>query len=226
MIQFNLLPDVKLEYIKARRSKYLVVLISSVVSGLMVALVVLLFLGVNVVQKGHLNNLSKDIKSKSDKLKNEQDIDKILTVQSQLNSLNGLHDTKPAAERLGTYLGQITPNDVTISELTVDFTANTMTFDGTAQGLKNVNQFIDTMKFTTFEANDETKNAFSTVVLAAFDRTDEQSDAPATYQVTLNFDPVIFDIKQDVSLKVPSTITTRSVTERPAPLFQQQPGGQ
>jgi len=222
MIQFNLLPDVKLEYIKARRTKHLVMLVSLMAASVTVAITVILFLAVNVVQKEHLGNLSDDIQSKGDHLKNEQDIDKILAVQSQLNSLNGLHDGKPAADRLGTYLAQITPNEVSVSELSVDFTAHTMTFDGTAKAIKNVNEFIDTMKFTTYNANGETKDAFSTVVLASFNRTDNKESDPAAYQITLAFDPVIFDIKQDIKLQVPKKITTRSVTERPDPLFQQQ----
>ncbi|HTE22437.1 MAG TPA: hypothetical protein VK674_05355 [Candidatus Limnocylindria bacterium] len=223
MIQFNLLPDVKLEYIKARRGKHLVMLVSLIATGVTVAITVFLFLGVNVIQKDHLNNLSEDIQAKGDHLKGQQDIDKILAVQSQLNSLNGLHDAKPAADRLGTYLAQVTPNEVSISELAVDFQANTMTFDGAADALKSVNEFIDTLKFTTYELNGETKNAFFTVVLASFDRSDGEGEDPASYQVTLSFDPVIFDIKQDTRLQVPNKITTRSVTERPNPLFQQQP---
>ena len=226
MIQFNLLPEVKLEYIKARRTKHLVMLVSLVATGATVGIVVVLFLGVNVVQKRHLGNLSSDIQSKSNQLKNEEDIDKILTVQNQLNNLDALHDSKPASERLGTYLAQVTPNEVSISELSVDFTTNAITFDGTADSLKSVNEFIDTLKFTTYDSNGETKNTFNTVVLASFDRTDGSGDDPATYQVTVLFDPVIFDIKQDIKLSVPNKITTRSVTERPEPLFQQQPGAE
>lgn len=229
MIQFNLLPDVKLEYIKARRTKQLVMLVSFIAAGVTVSVVVVLFLGVNVVQRRHLNNLADDIEAKSTQLSNEKDIDKILTVQNQLNSLNGLHEGKPAAERLGGYLSQITPSDVALSELASDFTANTMKFSGSAKSLKNVNEFIDTLKFTTYDANGEEKNAFSAVVLSSFDRSDNQVDAAASYEITLNFDPAIFDIKQDIKLKVPNKITTRSVTERPEPLFQKLPtdeGGQ
>lgn len=228
MIQFNLLPDVKLEYIKARRTKHIVMLSSFVVTGVSIGLIILLFVNVNVLQKRHLDNLNDDIQAKTSQLKAEQDIDKILTVQNQLATLNGLHDAKPAAKRLGTYLAQVTPDKVTISDLKVDFTAKTMTFDGGAEDLKAVNTFIDTLKFTTFDLGEEKdKHAFSNVVLASFSRTDDdQSATNASYQITLAFDSTIFDIKESIRLKVPDQITTRSVTERPAPLFQQQEGGQ
>jgi Tfp pilus assembly protein PilN len=235
MIQFNLLPDIKLEYIKARRTKHAVMLVSFIVTGVSVGLVILLFVGVNVVQRTHLNNLNGDIKAKSEQLQREDDINKILTVQNQLNSLNGLHDAKPAADRLGKYLQQVTPNEVTIAELAVDFSANTITFDGNADAIKSVNKFIDTLKFTTYhvegegeEHEGESMKPFSNVVLASFNRAEESgnSSASASYQITLAFDPVIFNTTKNAKLTVPNQITTRSVTERPAPLFQQNEEGQ
>lgn len=228
MIQFNLLPDVKLEYIKAKRTKHLIMLASFVVTGISVALVVLLFIGVNVAQKGHLNRLDEDIKSKTTQLQNEGEIDKILTIQNQLNTLNGLHDSKPAAERLSAYLEQVTPAQVTISQIVTDFTTNTMTIDGDARDLKSVNEFIDTLKFTDYEeevkdAENITEKAFTNVVLASFTRTTEQAQVEAggaTYQITLSFNPSIFDITKTVKLLVPNKVTTRSVTERPQDLFK------
>jgi len=227
MIQFNLLPDVKLEYIKARRMKYLVMLSSLVITGVMIALVVSLFLGVKVVQRKHLNNLDKDIKRVSDQLKSEKDIDKILTVQNQLGSLNGLHDSKPAAYRIGSYLEKITPVQVSISELTIDFSAKTMKFTGSAGSIAEVNQFVDTLKFTEFQVDGgDSSNAFSTVVLSEFSRSDSNNTndkKKVSYSITMAFDPLIFDLQKNVVLKVPDRISTRSITERPEPLFQKQP---
>lgn len=230
MIQFNLLPDVKLEYVKAKRAKHLVVLVSVVLASLAVGVMMVLFFGVNVVQKRHLNNLSKDITEKSDQLKQEKDIDKILTVQNQLNNLNKLHDAKPAAERIGDYLEKVTPHDVAISTLSVDFGVNTLKFDGKATSVKSVNQMIDTMKFAEYKLTEKgedgkstttTGSAFSSVVLASFDRADGEEKMPVTYEITANFDPLIFNVTKKISLVIPaSKITTQSVTERPTPLFQ------
>ncbi len=232
MIQFNLLPDVKLEYIKARRAKHLVLLTSIIVTAVSVGIMMVLFFGVNVVQKRHLGNLSKDISEKTDQLKKEEDIDKILTVQNQLNNLNTLHDAKPAAERLGGYLEKVTPNEVAISKLTVDFGANTIKFEGNAKALRYVNQLIDTMKFSEYKLTEVGEDnepiitrsaAFSSVVLASFDRKDGEDALPVSYEITASFDPIIFNITKKVSLEIPpSMITTRSVTERPTPLFQPQ----
>src|SRR5690349_4497120 len=96
MIQFNLLPDVKLQYIKTRRTKRLTMIISVISAAACLTLLILMFVSVKVVQKKHINDLSKDIKSQVKTLNNVQDLNKILTVQNQLNSLPDLHQNKPA----------------------------------------------------------------------------------------------------------------------------------
>ncbi len=225
MIQFNLLPDVKLQYIKARRTQRLVLLSSTIVTGISIAILVVLFFGTNVLQRRHLARLHHDIETDSKKLQEIPDLNKILTVQNQLNSLTDLHAKKPVAPRLGTFLAQITPNDLSVENLEVDFANGTMSFQGAAKALSVVNKFVDTMKFTTYKSGDDAGKAFSEVVLANFGRSDQEQGAqgtkPATYEINLKFDPVIFESTHDVALQVPNLITTRSNTEKPNALFQQ-----
>lgn len=59
MIQFNLLPDVKLAFIKARKLKRLVMVGAASVTSVSLAVVILLFIFVNVAQKKHLSDISK-----------------------------------------------------------------------------------------------------------------------------------------------------------------------
>ena len=108
MVQFNLLPDVKLQYLKAERTRRLVISVSLVASVASLALLLLL-VSVTQLQKKHLSDLSKNIKADSAKLENQPDISKILTVQNQLNSLTNLHNSKPAVSRLFPYLAQLVP---------------------------------------------------------------------------------------------------------------------
>lgn len=223
MIQFNLLPTVKLDYIKAHRSKQTTLVVAIAVGLSALAICILLFLVVNVVQKKHLSDLNKDIQTYSTQLQNTQDLEKVLTVQNQLNSLTSLHDAKPVASRLAGYLSQVTPAQASISSLKLDFSAHTIIMDGTADQLSSVNKYVDTLKFTTFTTKDETKkgNAFSNVVLSGFSRGEK-----TTYSLSLSFDPAIFDGNQEVTLTVPRIITTRSETEKPSALFQSQPAPQ
>ena len=64
MVQFNLLPDVKLEYLKTQKTKRTVLLGVISVTALAVFIFILLFLIVNVFQKQHLANLDKNIETK------------------------------------------------------------------------------------------------------------------------------------------------------------------
>jgi Tfp pilus assembly protein PilN len=218
MIQFNLLPAVKMEYVKARQTKRMTVLIATLVASASLVILVLLFVGVQIAQKKHSRDLSKDIKTESSKLEDTTDLNKILTIQNQLNSLTGLHDKKPVATRLFNYVKQVTPASVSIATLNVDFDAQTISVTGSADAISSVNKFVDTLKFTTYKMADNTEgSAFSSVVLAGFGK----DDKGASYQLTLKYDPKIFDSAGDVTLNVPSSkITTRSQTEKPESLFQ------
>lgn len=221
MIQFNLLPDVKLEYLKAQRLKRVVMVVSTLVSAAALTVFVILLMAVQVVQKRHLGNLTEDIRLDSATLKAVPEIDKILTVQNQLTSLPPLHNQKPVASRLVGYLSQVTPAQVSISKLNVDFANKTMRFTGDADALSTVNKFVDTLKFTDYAVPDGSKQgkAFSNVVLTEFAR-DAQG---ATYQIDLVFDAAIFDRAANVALTVPKIITTRSETEKPGELFKETP---
>lgn len=222
MIQFNLLPDIKIQYLRARRQKQMVVLVSVITTIACVAVLIVLVSVVFVLQKKNLSDLGKDITAASQELKSTPDLTKMLTVQNQLKALPGLHQDKPAANRIFGYLTQSTPEKASISRYNVDFETLTMTISGSANNLVTVNTFVDTLKFTTYHtknaASDE-KKAFSSVVLSSFGR----DSKGASYTITFTFDPVIFSQAEEVTLTVPNKITTRSQTEQPSALFQEQP---
>lgn len=216
MIQFNLLPDIKLEYIKTRRVKRLVMLIAGLVTAASVLFMILLFIIVNGFQKNHLRNLSETIASDSQTIKDTPDLEKILTIQSQLISLPELHNKKPVASRLADYIKQVTPTQVSIARLDVNYTDSTFVITGATDSLGTVNKFIDTLKFTEYKDGDTTERAFYDVVMSAFGR----DSKGASFTVNLKYKPAIFESSSEVSLNVPNLITTRSQTEKPSALFQ------
>jgi Tfp pilus assembly protein PilN len=226
MIQLNLLPDVKLLYIKAQRQRRLVISVAVVATTGSVVLLLLL-LSVGGLQKKHLSDLTKDITKENSQLQNKPSINKILTVQNQLQSLTALHDTKPAAARLFDYLNQVTPASVSITTFNVDFTQNTATITGTSDSLSNVNKYVDTLKIITFSdtSGDKAQPAFSNVVLSSFGLNTGAKDASqaASYTITLAYDKTIFDITKQVTLTVPSAATTRSQVTQPSDLFKTTP---
>lgn len=201
MVQFNLLPDIKVQYLRANRQKHIVLLVSALVVAASLAALTILLIVVYGLQKKNISDLSTDIKTASSELQSTPELTKILTVQNQLKVLPELHESKPVATRLFGYLGQATPDNATNSRTMTDFTANTMTISGTADSLNTVNQFIARLKATQFRIDGDTnseKKAFSEVTLASFGR-DAKS---ANYTVTLKFDPVIFSETNRVSLVI------------------------
>jgi len=220
MVQFNLLPDVKLEYQKAKRTKRMVMLASFTATGLAVFIIVLLFLIVNVFQKQHINNLNKDIQASTNQLKNVPELEKVLTVQNQLNSLTPLHESKPATNRLYDYLIRLTPKDAKISKVEIDYSQSSMIIEGVTNSLSTTNKFVDILKFTDYKNDNNQQKAFSDVVLSKYKVSGSDSTAGlVSYTIEFKFDNIIFDNTKKITLVVPNKISTRSATEAPTDLF-------
>jgi uncharacterized protein YoxC len=232
MIQFNLLPDVKLEYLKARRTRQLVVSISIIATVVSLAILIILLATVYAVQKKSLNDLNSDVGKYTKQVEGTSNLNKILTVQNQLSILTSLHDQKPVASRLFTYLKQVTPSTASVSQLNINFataasstatavsSANTISITGDASSLDVVNTYVDTLKFTTYKIagsnSSSTPSAFSSVVLSSFSR----DNTDASFTITASFDPIIFNAADNVTLNVPNIISTRSAIEQPTDLFK------
>lgn len=227
MIQLNLLPDVKMEYLKAQRSRRLVLTVAVLVTATALVLLVLL-LGVDGLQKKHLSDLNRDISSETSRLQNEPQIGQVLTVQNQLESLTALHSSKPAASRVFDYLNEVTPAVISISSFNIDFGKQTVTITGTADALSSINQYVDTLKYTAYttDTNKTPAPAFNSVVLSNFSRdTNAQNNGQlASYTITFSYDKTIFDITQKVNLTVPNLVT-RLGLQQPTDLFQSTGSG-
>lgn len=225
MIELNLLPDVKQEYLKAERSRRLVATVSVLVTLGSVGLLVLLLL-FSGVQSKNLSDLNKDIAKDSATLKRQTQIDKVLTVQNQLQSLTALHSSKPAASRLFDFLNQVTPSQVSISSFLVDFNTQQVTITGTSDSISSVNKYVDTLKFTKYTTDGgNSKKAFSNVVMTSFgiSTAGSQNGQPATYTITMQYDPPLFDLTKKIALVVPTVTTTRATIDSPTDLFQPAP---
>ncbi len=215
-VQFNLLPSVKLDYIRAQNTRNRVTAIATAVCGISIAILVIIVLFVEVVQKKQLNDASNQINTAVKAIQAEPDITKILTVQNQLMTLSTLHANKHVSSRVFDYLSQLTPNGVSLSRLSIDYSKNSMTIDGNADSAASVNKFVDTLKFTnyTIGTGTATTPAFSSVVESNFNI----STAAVSYSLSVIFDPTLFsnNVKDSSGalsapkLSVPNQTTTRS----------------
>ena len=215
MIEFNLLPDVKLEYLKTEKTKQRVFTISIIVAGVSTVIILLLF-GAMQLQNHQVSSNKKQIKELSSSLTKTTDFNKVLTIQNQLKTVVGLHNQSPVVTRLYDYLPQLVPRNTSISHLTLDFSTNTLKISGEAPNLETINTFADTLKFANFTIDQSTsqpQKAFSSVVLQSFAR----ATNTASYSFSVTFDPVLFDRSHSVKLVVPASyVSTRSFTELPS----------
>jgi len=218
MIQFNLLPDVKLQYLRVRRTQHMVITVSIIAIAVSMFVMIVLIGTVDGIQKKDLSDLKGSIATDSDQLKSTPNVSKILTVQDQLEALTGLHNSEPVASRLFNYVKDVTPSAASISQLNVDFTQNNVSITGSAPSLDVVDTYTDTLKFTTFSVSGSSSQsaAFSSVVLSSFSR----DTAGANFTITANFNPTIFNSADNVNLTVPDIISTRSAIDQPTDLFK------
>jgi Tfp pilus assembly protein PilN len=220
MIQFNLLPDVKVDYMKTQRTKRMV-MIASLVSAAVSILILVVTFSYSVTQKRHLANLSSDIKSIKAELEGNSELTKILSVQNQLETLPALYDGRPAVNRLPIFIEQTTPVNIGLGKTSVDFSTSKFEITGSSDSLGSVNAYVDTLKFTKFKSDadtDTTTNAFKDVVLSKFGT----KDGVSTFVITLTFDPLIFDETKKIELLVPTTVTTRAQSSSSEGLFNGQ----
>lgn len=222
-IQLNLLPDVKQQFIKTRRTRRLITIIALLTSSVAVAVTAMLFVTTNVWQARTINNVTEDIEDGLSELQAVPELSKILTVQEQLEGLDEVHNNKTAANRLYDYLPQILPQGVIVSELNVDFENQVVEIEGyvdnvqaasSATGsLEIVNKFVDTLKFTDYVVYEENPEfdptapelveqfinqqdplrAFSEVVLSGANKEEEETK----FTVNAKFDPRIFETTID-----------------------------
>ena len=215
MIEFNLLPDIKLEYLKTEKTKRKVFLISLVVAGFSTVVIILLFAALQL-QSHQISSNKKQIQDLTKQLTGTTDINKVLTIQNQLKTVVGLANQTPQTTRIYGYLPQLVPQNVTISSLSLDFTTNALKVSGDAPDLETINTFADTLKFAQYSKDGATDNlpkAFSGVVLQSFSRGKDK----ASYSFGMNFDPVLFDKTHKVVLVVPKNyVSTRSFTDLPS----------
>lgn len=135
MIEINLVPDVKQELIKAQGVRARVIAGAIFVGIVSVAIVALLAFYVFAVQTARDFIANGQIESKSVDLASKKDLSKTLTIQNQLTKISALNDDKKIDSRIFNLLGAIippAPNNIQISDLTIDSAANTITINGQA----------------------------------------------------------------------------------------------
>jgi len=197
MVQINLLPDVKKEYLGAQQSKHAFLIGAILASVVSLAILGLLFAYVQIAQPRHLSNLQSDIDSGIAQMKEVPDSVEMVTVQGALEQLPGLQDKKNITSRLFTYINGVTPRDVSYAEVKLDLTTSTLSLRGDTTDYEQANVLANNLKSAqlTFTENDaeNTIKPFTQVVFTNLGRAEQaQTTRNVSFQVDMQVDLTLF----------------------------------
>lgn len=239
MIQLNLLPDVKKEYIHAERMKTKVIGIAIMVTLGAAGLSIVLASIVYAVQPGLIGLKTKDIKSKSEQLRSVEDIEKYLTIQNQLRVLPELHNDKALYSQLLDYLKVLNPappNNVRLTSLQVDYENKSIFFNGTTNGFEAFTVFQDTLRNAelTYKGADGSESkgklfADRGVRIQNQALSNALGKQELIFSIEAKYSDIAFNpMYTSTKVTVPNIKTTQSITGTPgrasAPLFDDRGG--
>lgn len=233
MIELNLLPDVKKEFIRAQRTRNKIITISFFAMIAAGGLVFAFAFYVYAVQSVHTLVLDDQIKKKSAELKKVNELEKYLTIQNQLEQLGDLHDKKNTYSRLMDFLVNLNPSDpngIQFTSVDVVGEETAITLKGTTATFESFNVFKDTLEnaeLTFYETEAErtpenlkVEKLFNGVFIESSSLAREQGNLVVSFTIRTEYNEKAFDPKlEDVSVKVPSIETTPSVQQSPRPVF-------
>lgn len=147
MIEVNLIPDVKREYLHAQRVRNTVISVSMLVAAAAAGAVIVLGLALGSLQfaSGQADN---SIKSKYKELSDKPDINDLLTIQNQLTQIDMISSNRGVNSRIFDTLSAVNPqapNNVTMSTVRYNASEKTITIEGSTAGGFNA---VDALKKT------------------------------------------------------------------------------
>lgn len=161
MIQINLIPDVKLQYLKARRMRNLAIS-SSIIAGLAASAVLVLAILFLLFQVGMEKLADTRIDEEYTKLQDVEELSELVTLQNQLSLISGQHQNRSIDSRLFSVLQAINPmkpNDVRFTSVKLDPSTSLLSLEGVANsGYPAVEALKKTIANTTVEYRELTKD--------------------------------------------------------------------
>ena len=235
MIQLNLLPDIKKEFINAQKTRAVVVSSSILITLGAIGLSVVLFIYVTFLQQLQISLATGDIKSKTQQLNGIADLDKYLTIQNQLAALPELHDQKGIYSRLLSFLPVLnpnSPNNIVLSKLQVSTTDKLVSLTGSTATFESLNVFVDTLQNAKVAYKDasgaqQSSQMFSAVFVqnSAIDKSNGGNRV--SFTVNSTYQDAVFDgTNTEVTATVPNIQTSQSVTDSPKLFDSSSNGGQ
>lgn len=234
MIQLNLLPEVKKEFLRARAMRRKAISLSILATIVSVGL--LAVLGVILVgQYTATRVMTSSIESRAEQLANIENIDEYLTIQAQLAEIDNLHAGKTNASRLTDILPRLNPNapnSVRFSNVDLIVDENTIIFQGGTRNVSALTTFKDTLDNAQLSYNLEGEDTVSEPLFENIEISEYgysvQANSPVTavgFKITAVYNTKIFETAaKNVRVRVPNKETTQSVIAAPNVTFEANAG--
>lgn len=243
MISINLVPQVKADFLKAQRMKRFIILASFLLCALMIALVVFLSIFVYAVQARQSDGLKDQIGEELTSLKQVDNLERIVTVKNQLDTLPDLHASKPVSSRMFEYLTVLVPENVAFSRVTMQFNnANTeqsaeelvepslqgsfvsggsFEFFGTADTFKDVNILADSLKLANYTIGEDQVTPAKAFDAVTTEGLDKDNTNRVFFSIKGSFAQDLYGFtNEDLRLQVPTVTSSASVR---GDLFNSEP---
>lgn len=233
MIGLNLLPDVKKEFLKAQRTRNVVIGSSAIAILAVLGITAFLALFVYVGQNAALGLQNKGITEKHQDLSKKPEIEKYLTIQKQLDALKQLHDKdhKVIYSRLFGYLqilNPAAPYSVSLGTLKITQVDKTLSLQGSADNFKSLDVFKNTLEKAklTYKLKDNTEVTalFSTVTIKSAALTDSSGKTIVNFEFILEYAVEAFrpDVT-DTQLSVEKQTVSDAQNNAPTAIFNSDP---
>lgn len=231
MIEINLIPDVKQEYIHAKRVRTIVISSAILVGVISVGIVVLMAVYLYGVQTVRSALADSDIKSKYETLSKVDDLENTLTIQHQLTRLNELHDQKSIDSRFFDLLAAInpaSPNNVSFSVARLDSVEQIISLEGRANNGYNAAEVLKktilstSLSYRDIDGTTQTAQLTDSVVTGDLSYgEDEEGKKVLNFSISFAYDPAFFDrgSQNAVIVRPDRQIVTDSFLRLPDSLF-------
>lgn len=231
MIGLNLLPDVKKEFLKAQRTRNMVISFSIlamfIVGGLTVFLAVFTYIG----QGKAVDMVKQDIAKNQSTLESKPEINKYLTIQSQLSALQTLHDKDHQViySRIFDYLTKLTPAapySIGLGSVKMAQEANAIDIQGStnSQQMQGLDVFKNTLEKAKLSYTVDGKTTqvafFSSVVLKSAALSQDGGTKGISFEFELTYTPEAFwPNVTNIELIVPKQTISDAQNNAPGELF-------
>jgi hypothetical protein len=232
MIELNLLPDVKKEFLKAQRTRNNVISGAIILTIAAAVITAILASTVYIGQNAVIALQTKSVKEKNDKLKSQPEIEKYLTVQNQLKNIDTLHNGKYLYSRALTYLQALnpsTPNNVVLSSVSLKKEDKSLELEGSVRNFEALTIFKTTLqtaklKYQTANSSDQQETVlFNTVTLADAGIRSSDKTSVVNFRMLLTYPEAIFlTSTKNGKIEVPNEVTSDGDRNAPKELFGAQ----